>query len=84
MMTHLFDDSGHTKCGNFDPADEFALPEETASCVECRFHDEAEAAWEEYAAQPTNFGVDSFLIRQAEHDAYIAAYIRASSKAVPF
>jgi hypothetical protein len=84
MQTHVFDDSGHTKCGTFDPADEFALPEETPSCIECSFHDRVQVAWEKYVAQPSNFGGESHVIRMAEHDAFFAGAFAILKETVPF
>jgi hypothetical protein len=85
MTIHIqaTDPSVLSKCGNFDGADDFiAISEDESNCIECRFFDQAQVAWEKYVAQPINFGGETDVF--AEHDAFFAGYFAAIKEVVPF
>jgi len=85
MQTHFPAEGTITKCGEFNPADEFTDENEIPSCISCRFHDDIQKLWEEYLELPSNFGEGMGHVAQmAEHDAFFAGAEKILLKVVPF
>lgn len=85
MATHFLVRNGaSTLCNSFDPEDDYTINTDAVSCIECRFHDKIQEAWEEYVSQPSNFGEDNALVQFAERDAFFAGAYFALKQAVPF